>query len=268
MFGSLGPDLGYFPGGDKLLADLAHCVRPADLVRSLIASSTSGTELAFAWGWATHMLADIWIHPLINEAVGELVHGRRLPAVSYADNPTCHVRVESGLDATLPARNDWARPPRFTRKIGILAATPIATAYGNTYGFFPSKPQLERTLRFAGGFISLVLLNGSVFSGRPSNLFARTTVCAMASLTRHFRPRGILAALTNPLLPPCWLICRASEVVDQFPGRFEPYCASNFADLPNINLDTGHTEGDIPDYAVTVAAIEELNRRNAALPSK
>ena len=29
--GAVGPDLGYFPGGHRLLSDLAHCVRPAQV---------------------------------------------------------------------------------------------------------------------------------------------------------------------------------------------------------------------------------------------
>jgi hypothetical protein len=54
ILGSLGPDLGYLPGEDGLLADLAHCVRPADLARNFIGCATTSVERAFAWGWATH----------------------------------------------------------------------------------------------------------------------------------------------------------------------------------------------------------------------
>ena len=33
--GAIGPDLGYFPGGHKLLSELSHMVRSGDLTRSL-----------------------------------------------------------------------------------------------------------------------------------------------------------------------------------------------------------------------------------------
>ena len=110
LFGSLGPDLGYFPGGDALLADLAHCVARAHLTRNLIDSAETDLERALAWGWVTHVLGDIWIHPLINQAVGERVCGHRLPGLTYADDPLTHVRIELGTDAMLPAKFGWPAP--------------------------------------------------------------------------------------------------------------------------------------------------------------
>ena len=67
-------------------------------------------ERALAWGWATHVLGDIWIHPLINQATAEHVSGQRSPGLTYADDPINHVRVEIGLDASLPAVRNWPVP--------------------------------------------------------------------------------------------------------------------------------------------------------------
>jgi Zinc dependent phospholipase C len=261
LLGSLGPDLGYLPGGDALLADLAHCVRPADLARNLIISATTDVELAFAWGWATHVLADIWIHPIINEAVGELFHGRPLPGVPYADDPISHIRVEIGLDAALPACGNWPRPPKIRQSVIARGTDQIVTAYRDTYGFSPSLVRMKTVLRFAGLFTSLTLLNGAIVSGRSSGLLARCAFQGIAGLSRRFHPGGKLAAFTNPLLPESRLIHRVERLVEEFPESFRPHHASNLADLPNVNLDTGNLEGDTPDYPLTIAAIRELDRR-------
>src|SRR5215207_3945903 len=54
--GSVGPDMGYFPGGDKFTSDLAHYVGVGQLVRALVRSADNPVAAAFARGWATHIL--------------------------------------------------------------------------------------------------------------------------------------------------------------------------------------------------------------------
>ena len=146
VLGSLGPDLGYFPGADTLLADLAHCVRSADLTRNLIGLATTHAELAFAWGWATHVLADIWLHPLINQAVEAMSGGSQPHEVSFAFDRASHIRVETGLDAVLPASGGWARSPAIGPRTPTLPAGLIASAYRATYGFTASDWRLRMTL--------------------------------------------------------------------------------------------------------------------------
>jgi hypothetical protein len=262
LLGSIGPDLGYLPGADRLLADLAHCVRPADLARGLIASATSRVELAFAWGWATHVLVDIEIHPLINEAVGELLHGGRHPGVPYAEDPISHIRVETGLDAALPASGNWPRPPRTPARVAARAARQIVTAYRGTYGFSPSLMRLNTVLRITQVFTSLALLNGAVASGRSRGWLARGVFRGISVLSRRFQPGGRLAAFTNPLLPTPELIRRVERVIDDFPESFEPHYESRLAGLANFNLDTGMLEGDAPGYPLMRSAMQELERRS------
>jgi hypothetical protein len=216
-------------------------------------------ELAFAWGWATHVMGDIWIHPIINKAVGELVHGRRDLEIAYADDPISHIRVETGLDATLPASGNWMRPPRIWRSTGVRAARLIVSAYHRTFGFCPSLVRLKAVLRFAGVFTSLTLLNGAVASGRPSGLIARFAFRSIARIAQRFDTRGNLAAFTNPLLPASHLIQSVERVVERFHESFRPYYESNLSYLPNINLDTGQPESEPPSYPLTLAAIRELD---------
>jgi hypothetical protein len=261
VLGSLGPDLGYFPGADTLLADLAHCVRTADLARNLIRLATTTDEVAFAWGWATHVLADIWIHPLINQAVGLITEPRPPRAASFADDRATHIRVETGLDSALPASDGWAIPPKFGPGTATQVAPFIAKAYRTTYGFTPSERRLRMTLRLARPVSELLLLNGAVASGRPSGLFGRRAIRLVAGLARTFRSGGLLAAFTNPVPPPDWLMHDASGLIARFPEQFQPYHATKFSGLPNTNLDTGQLEAELPDYAVTQAALAELARR-------
>lgn len=60
--GSLGPDMGYFPGADLLLGELAHYVRPGVLVREMVRRADSAVQQAYAWGWATRLIADVDAH--------------------------------------------------------------------------------------------------------------------------------------------------------------------------------------------------------------
>jgi hypothetical protein len=266
LFGSIAPDLGYFPGGDSLLADLAHCVRPADMARDLVRSAVSDTDRALAWGWATHVFGDVWIHPLINQAVGEHISGRRLPGLNYAEDPFTHMRVELGLDAILPVRSEWPAPMSFSAaKPWLMAVDPLTQAYRRTYGFEASGARMRVSNHFVASFLSILLLNGRVFSGRQKGVFVGWFHRALGGLARRFQPGRPLEALTNPLSPPDWLLVEAGGVVDSFVERFEPYYASRLSELPDYNLDTGQVEGEPPTYPLTIAALEELGRRNSSL---
>jgi hypothetical protein len=264
LFGGLAPDLGYFPGGDSLLADLAHCVHPAHLARVLLRSAEPGPERALAWGWATHVLGDVWIHPLINEAVAERLHGHRVPSVNYAADPLTHVRVELGLDAFLPARAGWPDcPAEAGLHPGPAAVTLLARAYRQTYGLTLSRRRLRFANRVATALVPILLSAGRVESGRLVCPIVRLAYRRAAGSARTILPGGRLEAFTNPFPPPDWLLGEAGDVVERFVERFCPYYESNLADLPDTNLDTGEVEGDPPDYPLTVAALAELERRTA-----
>src|SRR5579863_9434397 len=52
-------DLGYYPFGSHFYSDLAHYVRSADLIQSLIDHAQNLDEYAFALGAAAHYGADV-----------------------------------------------------------------------------------------------------------------------------------------------------------------------------------------------------------------
>src|SRR5580658_7418549 len=57
-------DMGYYPFGSHLFSDLAHYVRSADLIQSLIDDSQNLDEYAFALGAASHYGADLDDHAI------------------------------------------------------------------------------------------------------------------------------------------------------------------------------------------------------------
>ncbi|PWU00696.1 MAG: hypothetical protein C5B51_24580 [Terriglobia bacterium] len=127
-------DMGYYPFGSKLFTDLAHYVRSGDFIVNLIRESQDINEYAFALGALEHYAADTIGHKVaVNPAVAieypklETRYGR---TVTYADNPTAHLKVEFGFDVLQVAQGHYA-----------------ATAYHDFIGFGVAKPLLERAFR-------------------------------------------------------------------------------------------------------------------------
>jgi hypothetical protein len=105
-------DMGYYPFGSKLFSDLLHYVRSGDFIINEIAASQDLDEYAFALGSLAHYAADNEGHSIaVNPSVG--VEYPKLanefgPTVTYADNPTAHLRVEFGFDVLQVARGNYA----------------------------------------------------------------------------------------------------------------------------------------------------------------
>lgn len=99
--GSIIQDMGYYPFGDRRFSDLAHYVRSGDFVLAMLRDAATLNEYAFALGALAHYAADTEGHPAVNRAVADEIPGLRRrygPAVTYADNPKAHIRVEFGFD--------------------------------------------------------------------------------------------------------------------------------------------------------------------------
>jgi hypothetical protein len=135
--GSLGPDIHYFPGGDKRIANLAHNQRPVDLGLNLISCAANETEEAYARGWMLHIVADIVTHELVNRYVAERLHTSRTARVNYSADPLGHHRIEWGIDVHL-----LGNPALFSQlsclpdvlSTTAQAAATITEAYRKTYG--------------------------------------------------------------------------------------------------------------------------------------
>lgn len=267
--GAFGPDLGYFPGGHRFLSDLAHCVRSADLARSLLQLARTSRERAFAWGWVTHVIGDQAIHPWVGRGVGELVTGRRDVFISGDRDQVSHVRVETGLDAWYAARNPEYRgfdpSPVFDGDtIRFLAA-----AYRRTYGLRFDTAQLLGShlavTRMAGQALRTVSVLGNALEWESGDIsvvrWARCGMDRARSVIRGAMGReSLLMALLTPVAPSPWLLEAVEAVVEGFGHRVQRHVRSGGAHLENRNLDTGEWDGE-GEHLGTVATLDVLRTR-------
>jgi hypothetical protein len=131
-------DMGYYPFGSKFFSDLLHYVRSGDFIANEIADSQDLNEYAFALGSLAHYAADNEGHRVaVNPSVGaeypklESQFGRD---VTYADNPTAHLKVEFGFDVLQVARGNYA-PQSYRDFIGFQVSKELLDrAFHDTYG--------------------------------------------------------------------------------------------------------------------------------------
>ena len=122
--GAVIQDLGYYPFGSKEFSDLAHYVRSGDFVIQMIKDSQDANEYAFALGALAHYAADTEGHPAVNQSVAmEFPKLRRKygKSVTYAEDPTAHIKVEFGFDVIQVAKERYA-PDQYHDFIGFEVA--------------------------------------------------------------------------------------------------------------------------------------------------
>jgi hypothetical protein len=239
IHGSLGPDLGLFPGGAPELSRLAHFGRTGALLRSIAGHSTTDTERAYAWGWLTHILADIAIHPLVNRAAVEKYGVRTLAG---------HVRVEVGLDTHFTWQHSVLTAFRVSPVFGNAGFAFVRRAYNEVHQLALTDAQMAAMQRGMVRFTNLSLLfatslarelcwrDARAASGRSS---AATALWQVAS---RVAPRDTLVeAYLNPLLPVPWLLDDVGGIIDGFNDVVDGYVASGIEGMPDYNLETGET---------------------------
>lgn len=131
-------DLGYYPFGSRLFSDLVHYVRSADFIQALVDESATLDETAFALGAMAHYGADIDGHAIaVNRAVPILFPKLRAKfgnEVTYADNPSAHLKTEFGFDVLQVARGHYA-PKSYHDFIGFNVSKDLLNrAFERTYG--------------------------------------------------------------------------------------------------------------------------------------
>lgn len=248
--GALGPDLGYFPGGYRMLSDLAHRVRTADLTRCLVDSGRSSVERAFSWGWVAHFLADRAIHPLIGRGVGEWIHGDRDRFVDGSEDLETHIRVETGVDV-LYLEESALRPsgpmmPVFDRETIRF----LQRAYRETYAVEIGKHLLIGShlavVRRARQAIVVTRLLGRIqgIGQQPPTMAGVRWLLQRARTLVHDRLglESLLLAYLNPISPPSWLAEEVRGEVDRFGELFTEEYESGLARLENCDLDSGLTD--------------------------
>lgn len=272
LMGAMGPDMGFVPGVDRLVSELAHYVSSADLTRSLLHEARSPRQAAYAWGWATHHLTDVEIHPLVGRACGERLLGDRSLRLNSSDDLEVHVGMEVGLDLVfLRDEPDIPTPPGGPffepRETAFMAR-----AFEATYRIPWARNDLHRSHRKAVARTArwpavLSLLGRSVGFGRSSgasgtgwSLLGR----AVSVASRFAPPESAASGFLQPLSPPAWLIRRVRELSGSFSERFQDDVESQLERLENRNLETGEPEdADVehPDSEGTRRRLRVLRRR-------
>jgi hypothetical protein len=165
-------DLGYYPFGSYFFSDLAHYVRSADFLQALLDESRDLEDYAFALGAVAHYGADVEGHSIaVNRAVPLLypkLRRRFGEEVTYADNPSAHLKTEFGFDVLQVARGHYA-----------------SKVYHDFIGFQVSKDLLDRAFQKTYGlklkdlFRTLDLALGT-YRFSVSNMFPAATRTAWA----------------------------------------------------------------------------------------
>jgi Zinc dependent phospholipase C len=135
--GSVIQDIGYYPFGSHFFSDLLHYVRPEDFVSALIRDSTTPDEYAFALGALAHYCGDTVGHPAVNLITAQenpKLQEKFGPVVTYAENPTAHIRTEFGFDVVEVAQGHYLQE-NYRDFIGFQVAKPLLEqAFLETYG--------------------------------------------------------------------------------------------------------------------------------------
>lgn len=268
--GAIGPDLGYFPGGDRFLSDLSHCVRTGVLTRTLVDTARTPMERAFAWGWLTHFLADREIHPLVGRAVGEQTYGSHDRFVDGASDPVLHLRVEVGLDCWYAARHKAARARRLTPSFDDSSVVFLQRVYAETYGVTIPRETFLRSHRHASRRATQSVSTLWAVGALTSDAAWRVTIPWLRRVLEAGHAasalRGLALGYLTPVDPSEWLLEKVSDAVSRHARLFDELLHGGLDDLADVNLDTGRPIASGAEHPGALAAHRELARLSAARP--
>jgi len=276
LHGAMGPDMGFIPGADRLVSEVAHYLRPGDLARALLREAGSPVEEAFAWGWASHVLGDVELHPVVGRAVGELLHGDRDRRVDAAENVEAHVSLEVGLDLCIyhagrRGGEGLPRPPATPHFRGSRIRH-LTRALEETYGLPWDGKELLRAHQRAARLTAwwpraleaLALRRGSQPEEEGVRPVRWLLDGAQAFTQRGSAVRGFLGVR----IPPGWVMEEVNRRMEGFEDRFQALVDSGLEGMENRNLETGETAGPGLGHPASDEVAERVERiRYVPLPS-
>ena len=258
LAGAMSPDMGFVAGVDRTVSELVHYVRTGCAVRSLLTRARTAGEAAFAWGWGTHHLTDVLIHPLVGQAVGEVLYGDRRRRVNASENEEVHVSVEVGLDILIQ-HNHIGIPPPSGDVLERGRIDFLASALRDTYRIPVDPHRLASDFRVASRQIqawpSLIRRVGRIW-GIAGGRARPPAGSLVLSAVRSFLPRESAGrGLSRPQRPPEWLPEEVGRIADTFPSRFQEAVTSAGRGFENRNLETGQLETETRDHPKSEARI-------------
>lgn len=241
LVGTLGPDLGLFPGGRAEVSRLAHTSRTAVLLRSLMAHARTDAERAFAWGWLSHFTADIAIHPLVNAAADDIAR-RRGTHRTLLD----HVRVEVGLDAWFGWQHDTLRTTQLRPAFDRAGWGFLVAAYADVHAHVVTPAQLARMqaglLRFTAlsAFFVRTAARSLCWQEPATGLPVPVAAAVPWRLATVLSGRGSMVnAYLNPLRPAGALVAAVERGMHDARADFDLHAATGLHRLRDHDLETG-----------------------------
>jgi hypothetical protein len=242
------------------------------LVRALVEEAASPVQRAHAWGWSTHVLGDLAIHPLINAAHGERLHGDRARPVTSTDDQVGHMRLEYGLDAAIFAAFPEVDAVQVGRAPSENDLSHVRRAYHRTFGWGPAERWTADAHRMAGRMAGMCQVVNRVFTAQASRHPLRGLLrygAGRMAPPRRWMPdtwnRSAAAqAVLSPLQPTRWLVDEVSQVVEGFGAWLDDLRTDSLARLANHDLITGALETTATPTPRTAAALQALAERGSS----
>jgi hypothetical protein len=249
LHGSIGPDMGFFPGAARSLATAAHSGPTGDLARAMLRGAETDREVAFTYGWVTHILIDAFLHPLINQTAAELL-GEPLAQADPLRVQHLHIRLEIGLELDSHRRFDYLQRIRLGRVLEPQGFRFLARAHELVQDLKISTRLLggahKRVCRILGPLMGLQASmafarhDGAVGESSPGVWGLRTGLNTLHALATSVKgSESHTAAFLNPLLVPEELGLKIEPVLTRFRIEYAFHVARDLDTLPNYNVDDG-----------------------------
>ncbi|HEU5210907.1 MAG TPA: zinc dependent phospholipase C family protein [Longimicrobiales bacterium] len=238
LHGALAPDMGFFPGGPQPLSEVVHEEGSSRMLRALLERAQTAEQRAYAWGWLTHVLADVLLHPIVNAGADELAEARGV--TETADWLVAHVQIEVGLDATHLQRGVHRRL-RLEPALDERSIEFVADAFADVYDLHWSPVRLaavhRNVTRFTNACLPFVAMVGrSARADRNGGSFWTPTRHLLARWVGRRAPaHGFLV----PILPTRDLLHRVAHARRIFHTTLDSLLARGVGDLPDYDLDRG-----------------------------
>lgn len=243
LHGALAPDIGFFPGADGRISRAVHEGGSGRVARALLGMARTDAETAFAWGWTTHVLADIEIHPLVNRAAAALVERDWGERATREHHRLAHTRIEVGLDVTVLERTPFLRSAHLQHAFDGSRIEFFANALRVVYDLPLVSRRLLRGHRMVtrcyNAYLRLAMLLSAerrLPRGRRADLRLRAVRVLGTYLLDE---RGPASGFLQPVMPADRFLERVDVAIARFTQHLEGHVAERMRHLGDHDLETG-----------------------------
>lgn len=244
LAGIQGPDINYFPGGDRAVSSLAHYGRPADLGRNLLSLAETHEERAYALGWLMHLTTDVITHPLVNRMILKRFSRECKNGMDPDAYPLGHHRVEWGIDVYLLRNRDIAaglpdldEVLNAARHLHAFVSKAFLFSYDHRLHEKTWQSAIDGMIKYVSIFRRIWRLTG-LLGGDPrfiqllKNLFYRTVALPFFKIAALRNPQKGAGAFI-PILPGAQEIELVISHTEKVRVAFLDYLADDFQRLVN-----------------------------------